>query len=127
MFYVFHVKDGMLYAGYSVFSDYAPHTAMIRSFSWGNNFPTQYPHFGGEDVKYHFMFQFLAGNLEYLGLRMDIAYNLISILSLESFLMMLYMITVRITGSRAAGVLGSCLFFFRSGTAFFRYVSVLFP
>lgn len=121
MFYVFHVKDGTLYAGYSVFGDYAPHTAMIRSFSWGNNFPTQYPHFGGEDVKYHFMFQFFAGNLEYLGLPIDIAYNLISILALESFLMMLYMLTVRITGSRVAGVLGSILFFFRSGTAFFRY------
>lgn len=121
MFYVFYVKDGMIYAGYSVFGDYAPHTAMIRSFSWGNNFPTQYPHFGGEDVKYHFMFQFLTGNLEYLGLRIDIAYNLVSILALESFLMMLYMITVRITGSRVSGVIGSILFFFRSGLAFFRY------
>lgn len=121
MFYVFHVKDGMLYAGYSVFGDYAPHTSMIRSFSWGNNFPTQYPHFGGEDVKYHFMFQFLAGNLEYLGLPIDIAYNLISIFALESFLMMLYMLTVRVTGSKVAGALGSILFFFRSGTAFFRF------
>ena len=122
MFYVFHAKDGVLYSGFSVFGDYAPHTAMIRSFSWGNNFPTQYPHFGGEDVKYHFMFQFLAGNLEYLGLRIDIAYNLISIFALEGFLMMLYMLTVRITGMCRAGVLGIVLFFFRSGTAIFRFV-----
>ena len=42
-------------------------------------------------MKYHFMFQFLAGNLEYLGMRLDIAYNLISILALTGFLMMLYM------------------------------------
>lgn len=122
MFYVFHVKGGALYSGFSVFGDYAPHTAMIRSFSWGNNFPTQYPHFGGEDVKYHFMFQFLAGNLEYLGLRIDIAYNLISILALEGFLMMLYMLAARITGMRRAGVMGIVFFFFRSGTAFFRFV-----
>lgn len=72
MFYVFHMKDGILYSGFSVFGDYAPHTAMMRSFSRGNNFPTQYPHYGGQDVKYHFMFQFLVGNLEYLGLRIDI-------------------------------------------------------
>ena len=121
MFYVFHEKDGILYAGFSVFGDYAPHTAMIRSFSWGNNFPTQYPHFGGEDVKYHFMFQFLAGNLEYLGMRLDIAYNLISILALTGFLMMLYMLAVRITGRKGAGFLGILFFFFRSGTAFFRF------
>lgn len=63
MFYVFYIKDGVLYSGYTVYGDYAPHTAMIRSFSLGNNFPTQYPHFGGQDVKYHFMFQFLVGNL----------------------------------------------------------------
>ena len=35
MFYVFHMKDGRLYAGFSVFGDYAPHTAMMRSFSQG--------------------------------------------------------------------------------------------
>ena len=63
MWYVFHASEGVLYAGFTVFGDFSPHTAMIRSFSWGNNFPTQYPYFGGEDVKYHFMFQFLTGNL----------------------------------------------------------------
>lgn len=122
MFYVFHVKNGLLYSGFSVFGDYAPHTSMMRSFSWGNNFPTQYPHFGGEDVKYHFMFQFLAGNLEYLGLRIDLAYNLISILALESFLMVLYILTIRITGKNAAGIISILLFFFRSGFAFFQFV-----
>ena len=35
-----------------MYGDYAPHTAMMRSFSRGNNFPTQYPHYGGQDVKY---------------------------------------------------------------------------
>ena len=64
MFYVFYIRDGVLYSGLTVYGDYAPHTAMMRSFSLGNNFPTQYPHYGGADVKYHFMFQFLAGNLE---------------------------------------------------------------
>lgn len=85
MYYVFHISDGVLYSGFSVFGDYAPHTAMMRSFSLGNNFPTQYPHFGGQDVKYHFMFQFLSGNLEYLGMPIDLAYNSVSILSLWCF------------------------------------------
>lgn len=120
--YVFHVKNGTLYAGYTVFSDYAPHTAMIRSFSEGANYPTQYPHFGGSDVKYHFMFQFLTGNLEYLGFRIERAYNLVSALSLTGFLMILTQLAARLFRSFAAELLTAVFFFFRSGTAFFRFI-----
>lgn len=112
MFYVFHMKDGILYSGFSVYGDYAPHTAMMRSFSRGNNFPTQYPHYGGQDVKYHFMFQFLVGNLEYLGLRLDLGYNLVSILSLAGFLMVLYGISYRMFKSFWAGAAAIVFFFF---------------
>lgn len=122
MFYVFYIRDGVLYSGFTVYGDYAPHTAMMRSFSLGNNFPTQYPHFGGEDIKYHFMFQFLVGNLEFLGLRLDLAYNLVSVLALLGFLMVLYSIAKRITGSIGAGVVTIVLFFFRSALTFFRFI-----
>ena len=119
MFYVFYMKDGILYSGVTVYGDYAPHTAMMRSFSAGNNFPTQYPHYGGADVKYHFMFQLLAGNLEYLGMRLDFAYNIVSIGALLGFLMLLYELALRITGKMCCGVLTLVFFFFRSGNAFF--------
>ncbi len=122
MFYVFFIRDGILYSGVTVYGDYAPHTAMMRSFSEGNNFPTQYPHYGGADVKYHFMFQFLTGNLEYLGMRLDIAYNLVSVVSLLGFLMLLYQLALRITGKMCCGVCAIFFFFFRSGAAFFRFV-----
>lgn len=122
MFYVFYIRDGILYSGFTVYGDYAPHTAMMRSFSMGENFPTQYPHFGGEDVKYHFMFQFLVGNLEFLGLRLDIAYNLVSVFSLLGFLIFLCQMAIRITGSFAAGAWALVLFFFRSGITFFRFL-----
>ena len=122
MFYVFFIKDGVLYSGYTVYGDYAPHTAMMRSFSMGNNFPTEYPHFGGQDVKYHFMFQFFVGNLEFLGLRLDFAYNVVSVLGLLGFLIFLYHMAKRLTGSFAAGVLTVFFFFFRSSLSFFRFV-----
>lgn len=121
-FYVFHIINGKLYAGFTVFGDYAPHTAMIRSFSWENNYPTQYPHFGGEDVKYHFMFQFLVGNLEFLGMRLDVAYNVLSLLVLEGFLMLLYLLVQRIIKNRAAAFLTIFLFMFRSSFSFWIYV-----
>lgn len=121
MFYVFHVttENGkeLIKSGVTIFSDFAPHTAMIRSFSLHDNFPTQYPHYGGADVKYHFMFQFLAGNLEYLGLRIDWAFNWISATSLWSFLVLLYFIAKKVTGYAAAGVITVFMFFCRSSFA----------
>lgn len=117
MVYVFRVDDGVLKSGYTVFSDYAPHTAMIRSFSWHDNFPTQYPHYGGEDIKYHFMFQFLCGNLEYLGMRIDWAFNLTSAACLWSFLVLLYYFAKDITGKVSVGVISIVMFFFRSSFA----------
>ena len=119
--YVFHIANGRLYSGFTVFGDYAPHTAMMRSFSLENNYPTQYPHFGGEDVKYHFMFQFLVGNLEFLGIRIDIAYNLLSLMVLEGFMMFLYVLVQRIIKSSAAGIVTIFLFMFRSSFSFWIY------
>lgn len=123
MFYVFHIdtENGkeILKSGVTVFSDYSPHTAMIRSFSFHDNFPTQYPHYGGQDVKYHFMFQFLAGNLEYLGMRIDWAFNLISAASLWGFLVLLFYFTQELAESTAAGILTVLMFFCRSSIAVF--------
>lgn len=123
MFYVFHIdtENGkeILKSGVTVFSDYSPHTAMIRSFSFHDNFPTQYPHYGGQDVKYHFMFQFLAGNLEFLGMRIDWAFNLISAASLWGFLVLLFYFTQELTGNTAAGALTVLMFFCRSSIAVF--------
>lgn len=123
MWRTFFVKDGDLYVGVSVFSDFSPHIGMIRSFSYGNNFPTSYSHYAGTDIKYHFMFQFLVGNLEYLGLRIDYAFNIPSILSFISAFLLLYLLALKITGKIATGIL-ACLFFaFRSSKALFTFLS----
>lgn len=125
MWKTFFVSGNKLHVGYTVYSDFSPHMGMIRSFSYGNNFPTSYSHYAGQDIRYHFMFQFLAGNLEYLGLRLDFAFNLPSILSLVSAFMLLYVLAVKITGKIGVGVL-ACLFFaFRSAKTLFTYLANL--
>ena len=125
IFDTFSVKDGNLNVGFSVWSDFAPHMGMIRSFSYGNNFPTAYSHFAGEDIKYHFMFQFLVGNLELLGMRVDLAFNIPSIFGLLATCMLLYALGVRLTGKRAVGYLTTVFFIFRSSPSFFRYLAEL--
>ncbi|MEQ1558889.1 MAG: hypothetical protein ABL933_08125 [Methyloglobulus sp.] len=116
------VKDGALLIGSTVWSDFGPHLAMIRSFSMGENFPPQYPHFPEGNIRYHFMFQFMAASLEYLGMRLDWAFNLPSIFSLVSLFLLLYVLAVAITGKRLVGVLTGYLFIFRSSFAFFTYI-----
>lgn len=125
MFNTFSVKDGQLLVGYTVHSDFAPHMGMIRSFSYSNNFPTQYAHFAGEDVKYHFMFQFLTGNLEFLGMRIDFAFNLLSIFGLMATGTLLYALAVKLTGKRLVGGLTVLFFVFRSSPSLFRFLAEL--
>ncbi len=125
MWWSFFVRDGKLYVGFSIFSDFAPHLGMIRSFSYGNNFPTQYSHFAGEDIKYHFLFQFLVGNLEFLGLRIDYAFNLPSMISLIGAFSLLYTLAVKLTAKRFVGYITCLLFAFRSSDAFFDYLASL--
>lgn len=119
----FRIVDNTLYVGLSVFSDFSPHLGMIRSFSSGNNFPTVYSHFAGEDIKYHFMFQFLVGNLEFLGMRLDMAFNIPSALGMVSTFMLLYVFAVKLTGKRGVGYLAALLFAFRSSFSVFSYLA----
>lgn len=122
MFYSFYIENDTIHIGTAVFSDFGPHLSVIRSFSFGSNFPTEYPHFPDGHARYHFLFQFLAGNLEFLGLPLDWAFNLPSILALVSMLMLLYALTVIILGNRWVGIVTIILFFFRSSFAFFTFL-----
>lgn len=123
MWRTFYVKDNALHVGFTVFSDFSPHLGMIRSFSYGNNFPTAYSHFAGEDIKYHFMFQFLVGNLEFLGMRIDYAFNVLSALGFISAVSLLYAFAYKISAKRSVGFL-TCLFFaFRSSYSVFTFIS----
>jgi hypothetical protein len=120
-------RDGSLFrAGYSVFSDFAPHTALVSSFSQGRNWPTEYPHFPNDGIAYHFMFYFLCGNLNYLGLPLDLAINLPSVLGLITFCLLLGVLALRLTGRRATFLLTPALLFFRSSGAFFTFLGDLF-
>jgi hypothetical protein len=121
MFRSLYMRGDILHAGHSAFSDFGAHLPVIRSFSAGKNFPAQYPHFPDGTMRYHFMFYFMAGNLEYLGLNLPMALNLPSILSIVSFSMLLYSLAVGITKKPAAGLFTLLFFIFRSSFAFFTF------
>jgi hypothetical protein len=69
-----------------VWSDFASHLPLVRSFSLGENIPPKAPLFGGEPLRYHFLFYFAVGALERLGLPVDWAMNLLSTLGFAGLL-----------------------------------------
>ena len=122
MFYTYRINGNTLLNGSSTFSDLSPHTAMVSSFGKGFNFPTQYMHYSGDGIKYHFLFYFLAGTLQYLGLPIDYALNLPSIMAMICALVLLGLLAVLISSRRAAFLVAPLLVFFRSSLNVFYHI-----
>lgn len=112
MFATLSSDGGKILIANNEYSDFGPNTAIIQSFGVGHNFPTEYPHFSGDRIRYHFLFYFLAGNLEFLGFDPAWGLNLLSILSLISMLALVMMLGEVLFRSRAVGRIGAILFFF---------------
>jgi hypothetical protein len=112
MFASFNSKAGKLQIANPEYSDFGPNTALIQSFAVGHNFPTEYPHFSGDRIRYHFLFYFQAGNLEFLGLDPAWSLNLLTITTLVAMLVIVMTLGEVLFNSRAVGRVGSLLFFF---------------
>jgi hypothetical protein len=125
MFHTCRIEGNTLVLGRTAFGDLNIHLGMARSFSYGKNFPTGYVAYAGTDIRYHFMFYFLVGNLEFLGLRLDWALNLPSILSFASVLLLLYALGATIGRDPRVGLVGVLFFLLRSSPAAFSYFAHL--
>ena len=125
MLYTYRATNGELSAGFSTFSDLAPHTAMVSSFSNGFNFPTQYMHFSGDGIQYHFLFYFYAGMLNYGGLPIDVSLNVLSIITMVSALILLSLLAYLLSGRKFAFVTAPVLVLFRSAWNVFDHILVL--
>ena len=66
----------------------------------------------GEPIRYHFLFYFLAGNLEFLGLNLAWSVNILSILTLVCMLAVVMALGELLFKSRAVGYLAATFFFF---------------
>lgn len=103
--------DNLKIVGF-LMNDFGPNLSLVQSFAVGHNFPTEYPHFIGEPIRYHFLFWFQAGNLEFLGLNIAWALNLISALTMAAMLLMIDAFGRIVFTSKAAGRIAAVLFFF---------------
>lgn len=117
----FSYSQGSLLIASRVWSDFASHIPLIRSFSFGNNFPPQYPLFPGEPIRYHFLFYALVGLLEKAGLRIDIALNFMSAASFLFLLVMIYHFSKKLFHKKVIGILSVILFLFNGSFSFIYF------
>src|SRR5205814_5684137 len=122
MFASFSSKDGKLHISNPEYSDFGPNTAIMQSFAVGHNFPTEYPHFSGDRIRYHFLFYFQAGNLEFLGLNPTWSLNLLSIVTVVAMLVLAMTLGEVVFNSRAVGRVGSALFFFFGSLSYIPFL-----
>jgi hypothetical protein len=122
MFGTLWLKHGNAGMAFVVWNDFGPNLSLIQSFAMGHNFPTEYPHFIGEPIRYHFLFWFQAGNLEFLGLNMAWALNLLSVLALLAMLVLLMTLGEVLFCSRAVGRIGAMLFFFPTTLSYVAFL-----
>jgi DNA-binding beta-propeller fold protein YncE len=122
MFASFNTRGGKLQIANPEYSDFGPNTALMQSFAVGHNFPTEYPHFSGDRIRYHFLFYFQTGNLEFLGLGPAWSLNLLSIATLVAMLVVVMTLGEVLFNSRAVGRVGSLLFFFFGSLAYVPFL-----
>lgn len=121
MFSTFSYSSGEIKIASKAWSDFASHIPLIRSFSFGYNLPPQYPLFPGEPIRYHFLFYAFAGFLEKIGLKLDFALNIPSVIGFTLLIIMIYIFAKELFKSKTIGVLSVIFFLFNGSLSFIRF------
>lgn len=121
MWHTFSYSQGTIHIALKAWSDFAAHIPLIRSFSWGQNWPPQYPLFPGPFIHYHFLFYALVGLLEKVGLPLDWALNLPSTLSFFGLLLIIFILAKTLFKSRFVGFLSVLFFLFNGSLSYLEF------
>jgi hypothetical protein len=104
-----------------MYSDFAANLPLIRSFSMGDNWPPEYPIFPGLPITYHYLFFLIVGKLEAIGVPLDWAVNIPSIIGFFLILLMIYLLAKKWFGDPRIGVLGVAFFLFNGSMGFLQF------
>ena len=113
--------DGNISVATKAWSDFAATIPLIRSFSFGANFPPEYPIFAGMPIRYHFVFFALVGILEKLGIHLVWGLNILSSLAFFALLTCIYYLGKTVFKSKKVGLLSVVLFLFNGSFAFVEF------
>lgn len=113
--------SGNISVAAKAWSDFAATIPLIRSFSFGANFPPEYPIFSGLPIRYHFVFFALVGLLEKFGVHLVWGLNILSSLTFFALLSSIYLLGKTIFKSKVVGLLSVILFLFNGSLAFIEF------
>ncbi len=122
MFATLSFKNGQFQIAFKAWTDFGANVSVTQSFALGHNFPPEHPFFPGELIRYHFLFWFQTGNLEFLGLNPVWSINILSILSLLALLILIMTFGEVLFNSRVVGRIGALLFFFSSSLSYLPFL-----
>lgn len=122
MFATLSFSNGQFQIAFKAWTDFGANVSLTQSFALGRNFPPEHPFFPGEFIRYHFLFWFQAGNLEFLGLNPVWSINILSILSLVALLVVIMTFGEVLFNSRVVGRIGALLFFFSSSLSYLPFL-----
>ncbi|HEV2905223.1 MAG TPA: hypothetical protein VGW32_09255, partial [Pyrinomonadaceae bacterium] len=122
MFATLSFKNGQFQIAFKAWTDFGANVSLTQSFALGRNFPPEHPFFPGELIRYHFLFWFQTGNLEFLGLNPVWSINILSILSLLALLILIMTFGEVLFNSRVVGRIGALLFFFSSSLSYLPFL-----
>ena len=117
----FDANTNTLQMAGKIWSDFSAHIPVIRSFSYGYNWPVEYPIYPGAPIRYHFLFYWLVAMLEKIGIRIDWAINIPSIIGFAALLIVIYGITKTIIKKKWAGWVAMILFLCNGSLSFLKY------
>lgn len=122
MFATLSFKNGQFQIAFKAWTDFGANVSVTQSFALGRNFPPEHPFFPGELIRYHFLFWFQTGNLEFLGLNPVWSINILSMLSLLALLILIMTFGEVLFNSRVVGRIGALLFFFSSSLSYLPFL-----
>ena len=122
MFATLGFKDGQFQIAFKAWTDFGANVSLTQSFALGKNFPPQHPFFPGEFIRYHFLFWFQTGNLEFLGLNPVWSINLLSVGSLMALMVLIATFGEVLFKSRVVGRIGAAFFFFSSSLSYLPFL-----
>lgn len=121
MWSTFDYKGDQIFVATKAWSDFAAHIPLIRSFSFGFNFPPEYPLFSGEPIRYHFLFFAFVGLFEKIGLPLNMALNLPSSFSFMLLLNTIFFAARFLFKNIFVSVVSVILFLFNSSLSFLYF------
>jgi hypothetical protein len=126
MFHTFSydTNRGSLLISAKAWSDFGGYIPQIRSFSIGKNWPPQYPLFPGEPTRYHFLFYLIVGLMEKLGLRIDLALNILSGVGFFLLLFAIWTLSQQLFSSRRVSLLSVIFLLFNGSFSWLDYLKL---